>query len=148
MITINGVFPGPRIETFKDQELHTTVINELHTDSVTVHFHGIHQKGTPHMDGMAFLTQCPILPGQTFVHKFKAYSPGTAMYHAHIGDQRTMGLYGPFIVRNRNPSLILTHEEIIIALQDWNHLMDAETAYQRMLTEQFDFTTNEKIPTT
>lgn len=147
VIAINGVFPGPRIEVWEGQTLNVTIVNTLHTDSVTVHFHGLHQRGTPWMDGVAFVTQCPILPGQTFVHRFKAYPPGTAMYHAHIGDQRSMGLYGPVIVRPiKNP--IIENNEIIISLQDWNHLMDPETAYQRMITEQFDFQTGEKISTT
>ncbi|XP_060580427.1 uncharacterized protein LOC132737186 isoform X1 [Ruditapes philippinarum] len=147
VIAINGSFPGPRIEVWESQTLEITFINALHTDSVTMHFHGLHQRESPWMDGVAFVTQCPILPGQSFVHRFKAYPPGTAMYHAHIGDQRSMGLYGPVIVRpTKNP--VIEDNEIIISLQDWNHLMDPEVAYQRMITEQFDFKTNEKINTT
>lgn len=150
VIAINGTFPGPRIEAYENQTMQITVINTLHTDSVTVHFHGIHQKGSPHMDGVAFVSQCPVLPGQTFVHSFKAYPPGTGLYHAHIGDQRSMGLYGPLIIRRRVdvPNFIRLKKEIIITLQDWNHLMDAETAYHRMLTEQFDFVNLEKIDST
>ena len=150
VIAINGIFPGPRIEAYENQTMQITVINTLHTDSITVHFHGLHQRNSPHMDGVAFVSQCPILPGQTFVHTFKAYPPGTAFYHAHIGDQRSMGLYGPFIVRRRGdvPNFIRLKKEIILILQDWNHLMDAETAYHRMLTEQFGFVNLEKIATT
>ncbi|KAH3735401.1 uncharacterized protein LOC127850288 isoform X2 [Dreissena polymorpha] len=148
VITINGQFPGPRIETYVDQTLKVKIVNKLHTDSVTVHFHGIHQKGTPWMDGVAFISQCPILPGQSFEHVFKAYPPGTSMYHAHIGDQRSMGLYGAFIVYPRKDPAIIGLHQIVALLQDWNHLMDPETAYQRMLTEQFDFTTRRVINTT
>ncbi|XP_060559409.1 uncharacterized protein LOC132719624 [Ruditapes philippinarum] len=140
VIAINGKFPGPRVDVFENQEIEITVVNTFHTDSVTVHFHGIHQKDTPWMDGVAFITQCPILPGQSFVYRFKAYPPGTSFYHAHIGDQRSMGLYGPFIVRKRDVNG--GPGEIIVALQDWNHNMDAETAYMRMITEQYDFGTN------
>lgn len=145
VIAINGKFPGPRIEAYVNQKLHVTVINKMHTDSVTVHFHGLHQYGTPWMDGVAFVTQCPILPGQRFVHKFNAYPPGSSMYHAHIGDQRSMGLFGAVVIHPRNVGI---GEQIVITLQDWNHLMDAETAYQRMITQQFDFSTGEVIPTT
>ncbi|XP_053377578.1 uncharacterized protein LOC128547895 [Mercenaria mercenaria] len=143
VIAINGKFPGPRVEVFENQEIEITVVNKFHTDSVTVHFHGIHQKNTPWMDGVAFVTQCPILPGQSFVYRFKAYPPGTSFYHAHIGDQRSMGLYGPFIVRKRDTEPI---SEIVVTLQDWNHNMDAETAYLRMITEQYD--SYNIIPTT
>lgn len=148
VIAINGIFPGPRVEVYENQEIEITVVNTFHTDSVTIHFHGIHQQNTPWMDGVAFITQCPILPGQRFVYKFKAYPPGTSFYHAHIGDQRSMGLYGPFIVRKRDVEPI---NEIIVALQDWNHKMDAETAYLRMITEQYDFSIPDSIkviPTT
>ena len=41
------------------------------SDSAAVHWHGLHQKGTPWMDGVAYITQCPIGPGQTFTYKFK-----------------------------------------------------------------------------
>lgn len=145
LIAINGMFPGPRIEAYADQTLEIKLINKLHTDSVTVHFHGLHQRDTPWMDGVAFVTQCPILPGQTFVYSFAAYPAGTSMYHAHIGDQRSMGLYGPVII---HPKKAAIGEQIVISLQDWNHLMDPETAYRRMITEQFDFNTNNAIPTT
>ena len=147
VIAINGKFPGPRVEVFENQEIEITVVNTFHTDSVTVHFHGIHQRKTPWMDGVAFITQCPILPGQSFVYRFNAYPPGTSFYHAHIGDQRSMGLYGPFIVRKRDVEPI---SEIIVTLQDWNHDMDAETAYMRMITEQYNFDVSppQIVPTT
>ena len=145
LIAINGQFPGPRIEAYVNQKLRVTVVNKLHTDSVTVHFHGLHQRETPWADGVAFISQCPILPGQTFVHEFKVFPPGSAMYHAHIGDQRSMGLYGPVVVHPRNVPL---GEQIVITLQDWNHLMDPETGYQRMITEQFNLISRQSIPTT
>ncbi|XP_052239181.1 uncharacterized protein LOC127850289 isoform X9 [Dreissena polymorpha] len=148
VITINGQFPGPRIETYVDQTLNVKIVNKLHTDSVTVHFHGVHQKGTPWMDGVAFITQCPILPGQTFTHVFKAYPPGTSMYHAHIGDQRSMGLYGAFIVYPRKDPEVIGLNQIVMLLQDWNHLMDPETAYHRMITEQFEMSSGRVISTT
>ncbi|XP_053377652.1 uncharacterized protein LOC123528865 isoform X2 [Mercenaria mercenaria] len=147
VIAINGRFPGPRIEVWEHQTLNITIVNTLYTESVSVHAHGLHQKGTPWMDGVAFVTQCPVLPGQTFMHVFKAYPPGTFFYHAHIGDQRSMGLYGPLIVRPTK-NRIIEDNEIIISLQDWNNLMNAETSYQREITEQFDFETNEKIDQT
>ncbi|KAH3726237.1 uncharacterized protein LOC127852960 isoform X2 [Dreissena polymorpha] len=148
VIAINGQFPGPRIEAYVGQTINMTIVNKLHTDSITVHLHGIHQKGTPWMDGVAFITQCPVLPGQTFNQVFEAFPPGTNMYHAHIGDQRSMGLYGAFIVYPRKTPEVIGLNQIVILLQDWNHLMDPETAYNRMLTQQFDFDTGKVIDTT
>ena len=42
VIGINGKFPGPRIDAFENQELEITVVNLLHTESITIHFHGLH----------------------------------------------------------------------------------------------------------
>jgi len=147
VIGINGKFPGPRIDAFENQELEITVVNLLHTDTITIHFHGLHQVGRPWMDGVPYVTQCPILPGQTFVYRIKADPIGTSFYRADIADQHSMGLYGPVIVRRLQPEQGYS-AEIIVTLQDWNHVMDAATAYQRMVSQQFDLGTGEPIGTT
>jgi len=147
VIGINGKFPGPRIDAFENQELEITVVNLLHTETITIHFHGLHQVGRPWMDGVAYITQCPILPGQTFVYRIKADPIGTSFYRADIADQHSMGLYGPIIIR-RHQMQQQYSGEIIVTLQDWNHVMDSETAYQRMVSQQFDLGTGEPIGTT
>ena len=50
-----------------------------HADSegLTIHWHGIKQYGTAHMDGVLMITQCPILIHQTFTYSFKAHPAGT-----------------------------------------------------------------------
>ncbi|WAR25859.1 ASO-like protein [Mya arenaria] len=50
VIGINGKFPGPMIDAYENQEIEITVVNKFHTDSVTIHFHGLHQVGRPSMD--------------------------------------------------------------------------------------------------
>ena len=92
VIAINGKFPGPTIEAYENQTMIIHVRNLMHTDSTTIHWHGMHQKGTPESDGVAFISQSPILPGGTYTYKFTAQPHGTSFYHAHIGDQRSMGL--------------------------------------------------------
>jgi L-ascorbate oxidase len=52
---------------------------------VTIHWHGLHQRLTPHMDGVPYLTQCPIHPGNSFRYRMEADIAGTHMYHSHIG---------------------------------------------------------------
>ena len=43
------------------------VRNELGDGATTsLHWHGLHQRGTPYMDGAAHITQCPIQPLETF----------------------------------------------------------------------------------
>ena len=38
------------------------VVNELQVDGLTLHFHGMHMKHNPWMDGTAYVSQCPVRP--------------------------------------------------------------------------------------
>ncbi|XP_062572660.1 uncharacterized protein LOC134234599 [Saccostrea cucullata] len=147
VILMNGKFPGPLIEAYEDQMMIIHVRNLMHTDSTTVHWHGQHQRGTVHYDGVGFVTQCPIPPGQTFTYKFKTYPHGSFFYHAHIGDQRSMGLYGGLVIYPRQ-NLSQPQEGFSLLLQDWNHSDDPEAIYQRMLNGVYDLSTLTKIDTT
>ncbi|XP_069115398.1 uncharacterized protein [Argopecten irradians] len=133
VIAINRRFPGPMITAYEDQTIIVHVRNLMHTDSTTVHWHGIHQQGTTYSDGVAYVSQCPLGHGQEFTYKFKAKPHGTSFYHAHIGDQRTMGLYGALIIYPKQELPSTTRAEHVAVLQDWNHDDDAATLYQRML---------------
>ncbi|XP_055958779.1 uncharacterized protein LOC126830585 [Patella vulgata] len=101
VIVANGTLPGPSIEVYEGQTVIVHVKNNLPSEATSIHWHGLHQRDTPWMDGVAFVTQCPIEPGQSFTYQFTAAPKGTFLYHSHIGVQRTMGLYGPFIIRER-----------------------------------------------
>lgn len=61
------------------------VKNSLLSETTTIHWHGFHQKYTPYMDGVPFITQCPIQPGSTFTYNFFATNPGTHFWHSHTG---------------------------------------------------------------
>lgn len=61
------------------------VENHLSSDSTTIHWHGHHQKNSPYMDGVPFVTQCPIHPGMTFRYRFNVQNYGTHFWHSHSG---------------------------------------------------------------
>ncbi|XP_046357778.2 laccase-5-like [Haliotis rufescens] len=129
LVTVaNGTMPGPAIVVYEDQTVIVHVKNELYNEGVSMHWHGLHQKGTPFMDGVSFITQCPILPGQSFTYKFKAKPKGTFWYHSHNANQRTMGLQGPLIIKEKKASIM---EEMVMVLQDWNH-DDSTTVHLKM----------------
>lgn len=49
------------------------------------HRHGIRQLRTGWADGPAYITQCPIQPGQNYVYNFTITGQrGTLFWHAHI----------------------------------------------------------------
>lgn len=58
------------------------------------------------MDGVAFVSQAPITPGAVFQYRFDAEPAGTHWYHSHLGAQRTDGLFGALIVREKNTDQI------------------------------------------
>ena len=101
-IAVNGQIPGPTLIVTEDQTVKVTVYNKLTSEGITIHWHGMHQRNTPWMDGVGFLTQAPITPGGRFDYIFKATPAGTHWYHSHTGAQRTDGLFGALIVKERN----------------------------------------------
>ncbi|THG23908.1 hypothetical protein TEA_016725 [Camellia sinensis var. sinensis] len=119
VITINGKSPGPTILAQQNDTVIVELKNSLETENVAIHWHGIRQKG-----------QCPILPGDTFVYKFVVDRPGTYMYHAHYGMQRTCGLYGSIRVAHPDgESEPLSYDyERRITLNDWYHKSTFEQA--------------------
>ena len=101
IIAINGQMPGPTIIAHEGQMLNITVFNELkNVEGISIHWHGMQQRGTQESDGVAYITQRPITALQNRVYKFRAFPAGTHWYHAHSGAQRTDGMYGALIVKD------------------------------------------------
>jgi len=53
---INGEHPAPLIEANEDDTLEVFVEDDLPVET-TIHWHGILQRGTPHLDGVPGITQ-------------------------------------------------------------------------------------------
>lgn len=80
------------------------VTNNL-DETTGVHMHGIAFDDF-HMDGIPFVTQPPIVPGETFVYEFTATPQGSHMYHSYHNatDQVGRGLLGALIVDPKDPA--------------------------------------------
>jgi FtsP/CotA-like multicopper oxidase with cupredoxin domain len=115
--TYDGKFPGTEIRVKEGERLRITLKNNLPQDT-SIHWHGIHQKGTNNMDGTPGLTQPPIPAGAKFVYDFAVNSPGTYFYHPHSGLQIERGLYAPLIVEPKNETLSYDREYTLV-LDDW-----------------------------
>ena len=80
VIGINGQWPLPTIECSVGDALVVNVHNQLGNQSTSIHFHGMFQNGTSHMDGAVGVTQCPIPPGSSMKYNFtvrlRAAAPG------------------------------------------------------------------------
>ncbi|KAF5470616.1 hypothetical protein F2P56_011120 [Juglans regia] len=97
MVTINGQFPGPRIVAREGDQLLIKVVNHVQ-NNITIHWHGIRQLQTGWADGPAYVTQCPIQNGHSYVYNFTIVGQrGTLFWHAHISWLRST-VYGPLII--------------------------------------------------
>lgn len=56
------------------QQIMIHLHNHLLSDSVTIHWHGLSQWGTPWMDGVGYISQCPIGAGQIYFYNFTVSS--------------------------------------------------------------------------
>ncbi|CAL5386349.1 unnamed protein product [Camellia sinensis] len=83
IITVNGQYPGPTLEVWDGDTLEIKVTNSARYN-VTIHWHGIRQRGTPWADGPEYVTQCPIQPGATYTYRFMIENQdGTFWWHGH-----------------------------------------------------------------
>jgi FtsP/CotA-like multicopper oxidase with cupredoxin domain len=95
-LAYNGRLPGPllRVRYGQRMRLHYTNRSSIET---SVHWHG--QILPNNMDGVAGITQPPVLSGQSFVYEFAPNPPGTRWYHDHASQLGALrGLFGMFVV--------------------------------------------------
>jgi manganese oxidase len=100
-LSYNGQVPGPIIRVTEGERIRVKVNNK--TDQTTgVHWHG--QRIVNKMDGVPFITQPTIKPGETFVYDFVAKPFGSHMYHSHHNatEQVGRGMLGPLLVMPKN----------------------------------------------
>jgi len=74
-------------------------------ETTSVHFHGVAFEDF-FQDGVPFVTQKPIAPGETYTYEFTATPHGSLMYHSHhnASDQAGRGLLAAFIVDPKDPA--------------------------------------------
>ncbi|ETN47111.1 uncharacterized protein HMPREF1541_01301 [Cyphellophora europaea CBS 101466] len=95
---VNGQTPGPVIECNWGDWVEIKVINKLQNNATTIHWHGIHHKGTNDQDGVPGVSECAVVPGGSRTYAFRASSYGTAWYHSHLLAQYGDGIRGPMII--------------------------------------------------
>jgi FtsP/CotA-like multicopper oxidase with cupredoxin domain len=98
----NKMWPGPLLRVVQGDRVRVNFTNNL-KETTGVHFHGVEFDDFT-QDGVPFVTQLPIVPGETFAYEFVAPNAGSHMYHSHHNatDQVGRGLLGAFIVEPKD----------------------------------------------
>ena len=112
----NGSCPGPTIQVQQDDRVRILVENRL-PESTTMHWHGL--EVPMEQDGVPYISQKPIAPGETYTYEFTVHQEGTFFYHAHSAMQEMIGLIGMFIAHPRAAHSPRVDHDYGIVLQEW-----------------------------
>ena len=117
----NHQVPGPQIRVREGDRVRVNLINKL-PESTAIHFHGLELPND--QDGVPFITQPPVKPGESYTYEFTVPNAGSHMYHSHhnAAVQVGMGLLGAFIVepRQRRASQRVDVDYVMV-LNDGSH---------------------------
>jgi FtsP/CotA-like multicopper oxidase with cupredoxin domain len=112
----NGSCPGPTIQVTQGDRVRVIVENRL-PESTSMHWHGL--EVPIEQDGVPWISQKPIAPGETFTYEFTVHQEGTFFYHAHSAMQEMMGLLGFFIAHPKEEHAPRVEHDYGIVLQEW-----------------------------
>ena len=112
----NGeVMPVLRLRRGQPAELRLE--NGLPDEHTTIHWHGLR---IPHgMDGVPYITQPPVEPGESFTYRFAPPDAGTFFFHPHCNtvEQLGRGLAGVLIVEDAAEPAF--DADLVLAYKDW-----------------------------
>ena len=117
----NGQVPGPQIRVREGDRVRVVLHNQLE-QSTAVHFHGLELPND--QDGVPFITQPPVKPGESYTYEFTVPNSGSHMYHSHhnSAEQVGKGLLGAFVVEPRAPRAIERADvDYVMILNDGFH---------------------------
>ncbi|CAD5108086.1 multicopper oxidase family protein [Zestomonas carbonaria] len=123
-----GQAPGVELRSRQGDWLRVRFINKL-DEPTTIHWHGI--RLPLEMDGVPYVSQLPVLPGEYFDYVFKTEDAGSFWYHPHVSSAHQLGrgLVGPLVVEEREPSGF--RHERSLSLKTWH--VDQQGAFTPFL---------------
>ncbi|KAL0303523.1 UNVERIFIED_CONTAM: Monocopper oxidase-like protein SKU5 [Sesamum radiatum] len=121
VITINGMFPGPLINTTTNDVVHVNVFNNM-DEPLLFTWNGIQQRLNSWQDGVSG-TNCPIEPGKNWTYVFQTKDQiGSFTYFPSLNFHKAAGGLGPIRVNNRNVILVpfpKPEAEFDLLIGDW-----------------------------
>ena len=101
----------------RGQPFRAALTNDL-TEHTAIHWHGIRLQNA--MDGVPYMTQAPVKPGESFAYEFTPPDAGTFFFHPHCDTvvQLGHGLAGVLIVEDETEQGLFS-ADLVCAIKDW-----------------------------
>jgi FtsP/CotA-like multicopper oxidase with cupredoxin domain len=112
----NGSCPGPTIQVQQGDRVRVVFENRL-PESTSLHWHGLELP--IEQDGVPYISQKPVAPGEKYVYEFTVHQEGTFFYHAHSAMQEMMGLLGFFVAHPETDYKPRVDHDYGLILQEW-----------------------------
>src|SRR6266850_1196004 len=112
----NGSCPGPTIQVQQGERVRVIFENRL-PESTSMHWHGLELP--IEQDGVPYISQKPVAPGEKYVYEFTVHQEGTFFYHAHSAMQEMMGLIGFFVAHPQKDYKPAVDHDYGLVLQEW-----------------------------
>lgn len=113
----------------KGQQFNVRLENQLSLPT-SVHWHGLILPND--QDGVAYITQFPIYPGQSYKYQFPIVQAGTFWMHSHVGLQEQRLLTAPLILEDIENSTF-KDQEVVILLSDFSFI-PSQIIFQELKT--------------
>jgi L-ascorbate oxidase len=117
-------------------------ISNQNDSPLSIHLHGLLQKGSPASDGASYISSSPLAPWETrsLTTKIGANEAGTFFYHAHY-ELEDMHVYGPLIVNHpaERAALPPYDEDRVVVLSDYWPDKIEDLAYGLVQAPVFQF---------
>lgn len=109
--------PGTELRARQGDWLRVRFINRLPVET-TIHWHGI--RLPLEMDGVPYVSQLPVKPGEFFDYRFRVPDAGSYWYHPHVASSEELGrgLIGPLIIEERERTGFAY--ERTVSLKNWH----------------------------
>ncbi len=107
---------GRRIASTRYQARSCLFENRL-PESTSLHWHGL--EIPIEQDGVPYISQKPVAPGEKYVYEFTVHQEGTFFYHAHSAMQEMMGQIGFFVAHPERDYKPRVDHDYGLILQEW-----------------------------
>ena len=106
----------PVLRARQGEAVNSVLMNRLKEHS-SIHWHGVRVPNA--MDGVPYVTQMPVQPGESFTYSFAPPDAGTFFFHPHCNtiEQLGRGLAGVLVVEGEDDKSV--DDDIVLVLKDW-----------------------------